>query len=113
MKKIFTVVVAGFALIVLASGSHAQTSSTTTTTTWSDHQGAQLSQSYTSNKYTVVTDPNMQANRGVILPPTVALYPLPATITMPDRENYRSTIINSHPVVVEKTTRKVVHTWDK
>jgi cystathionine beta-lyase/cystathionine gamma-synthase len=38
-------------------------------------------------------------------------YPLPETIKVTEPTRYSYVIINDHPVVVEKTTRRVVHTW--
>jgi hypothetical protein len=31
---------------------------------------------------------------------------------VPSADRYRYGIINDHPVVVESTTRKVVHSWE-
>ncbi len=45
------------------------------------------------------------------LPETVTVYPLPATVVAPTPGAYSYSIINNQPVVVETTTRKVVHTW--
>ncbi|MEI9985229.1 MAG: DUF1236 domain-containing protein [Aliidongia sp.] len=45
-------------------------------------------------------------------PITVTLYPLPETMKIPDPDRYSYSIVNEHPVVVERTTRKVVHTWE-
>jgi hypothetical protein len=45
------------------------------------------------------------------LPSTVQLYPLPETMQIQEPQRYSYTIINNEPVVVERTTRRVVHTW--
>jgi hypothetical protein len=45
------------------------------------------------------------------LPQTVTVYPLPQTVVPPTPGTYSYTIINNEPVVVDTTTRKVVHTW--
>ena len=47
----------------------------------------------------------------MVLPQTVTVYPLPATVVAPSPGSYSYSIINNEPVVVETTTRKVVHTW--
>ncbi len=112
MNKI-SIAIAASVIGIAASGSVlAQSSTTTTTTTWSDTQGAQLNQAYTTSHYTVVTNPALSPDVGVVLPPTVTFYPLPETIAVPDRANYGYSVINGHPVVVEKTTRRVVRTWN-
>jgi hypothetical protein len=54
----------------------------------------------------------MKPTVGMELPSSIALYPLPDTMKVPSADKYRYSIINDHPVVVENTTRKVVHTWD-
>ena len=54
----------------------------------------------------------MKPNVGMELPPTVTLYALPDTIKVQTPDRYRYGLINNRPVVVETTTRKVVHTWD-
>jgi len=37
---------------------------------------------------------------------------LPDTVKVPTPERYSYSIINNHPVVVERSSRKVIHTWD-
>jgi hypothetical protein len=40
------------------------------------------------------------------------MYPLPETMKVPSADRYSYSIINNQPVVVERTTRKVVHSWE-
>ena len=90
----------------------AQTSTTTTTTqSWTPNDGAMLTQSWTANKYTTTTVQNFQPAPGAEVPATVAAYPLPESITVPDPQRYSYTVIDNRPVVFEKTTRRIVHTW--
>ncbi len=91
----------------------AQSSTTTTTTTqnWTPDQGPMLTQTWSSNKYTSTTVQNFQPAMGVEVPASVTAYPLPETINIPERERYSYTVIDNRPVVFEKTTRRVVHTW--
>lgn len=110
MKRTFAAVL--LAASTLAAGAAgAQTTTTTTTTTWSDDQAATLNQSYTTSHYAAVTDPNLQPAVGAVLPGTVTFYPLPSTITVQNPDQYSYSVINNHPVVVERTTRRVVRTW--
>ena len=98
---------------LLASGlAVAQTTSTTTTTTWTSDQGTAMTDYSTSQKYVPFIDPSMQPTVGFVLPPTVTMYPLPATMKVEDPTQYNYAIINGHPVIIERATRKVVHSWD-
>ncbi len=114
MRILFaTAILAATACTTLAGNAQAQTSSsTTTTTTWSNDQAATLNQSYTTSHYAPVTDPNLQVTEGTVLPGTVTFYPLPSTMTVQNPDQYSYAVINNHPVVVERTTRRVVHTWN-
>ena len=108
---------AAIATVLLSSAGIAaaqtdQTTTTTTTQSWSPDYGQQLTQYYSTNGYAPVTDPNVQVTVGAPLPPTVTFYPLPPNIRVPNPDRYSYTIINSHPIVVDRTTRRVIHTWD-
>jgi len=108
-KSLFSIVTASVLLagVVVAS---AQTT-TTTTTTWTNDQGAVIRNYSTTQKYASFSDPNLVPNVGLALPGTVTLYPLPETMNVPQRDLYSYGIINEQPVVVERTTRRVVHAW--
>jgi Protein of unknown function (DUF1236) len=80
--------------------------------TWASNQGAMMTQYSTSQKYTSFRDPNMKPVIGMELPTTVKLYALPDTMKSPTSSRYEYGMINDHPVVVESTSRKIVHTWD-
>jgi hypothetical protein len=41
----------------------------------------------------------------------VQLYQLPPQVQVQKPDMYCYTIINNEPVIVERTTRRVVHTW--
>ena len=85
----------------------------TSTTTGRDADG-NLIREYTETKqYLPVTDAKIEANVGVVLPESVTLYELPATIKIEKPEQYRYVIINDKPVVVEKANRKIIHVWTK
>jgi hypothetical protein len=89
----------------------AQPVTTTTTTTWTNQDGAMIRQYSTTEHYAPVTDPTITPSVGVELPSTVTIYPLPQTVVVPNPDEYSYTIINNHPVVVERTTRRVIHEW--
>jgi len=108
-KSLFSIVTAS---VVLAGAGAATAQTTTSTTTWTNDQGSTISAYSTSKHYNSFTDPALTPTIGTPLPPTVTMYPLPDTINVPQASTYSYSIINNHPVAVETTTRKVVHTWN-
>ena len=109
-KSLFSIVTAS----VLLSGAglaSAQTTTTTTTTQWTPAQGTAITQYSTTQKYQSFSDPTMMPSVGMVLPGTVTVYPLPETVVAPSPGSYSYSIINNQPVVVDTTTRRVVHTW--
>jgi hypothetical protein len=54
----------------------------------------------------------MKPTVGTVIPGTITVYPLPETMKVPSSETYSYGIINNNPVVIERTTRKVVHSWE-
>ncbi|HXP97912.1 MAG TPA: DUF1236 domain-containing protein [Telmatospirillum sp.] len=111
MKRSLFLAVA--ASVFLAGVGLASAQSTTTSTTiWTTDQGHQIREYSTTKKYSSLSDPSMTPDVGAELPSTVTLYPLPETMRVPDADHYSYSIINDRPVVVERTTRKVVHTWE-
>ncbi len=111
MRKSLLSIVAASALIAGAGLAAAQTTTTTTTTqTWSPEQGNMIRQYSTTKKYQSFTEQTAPAV-GVEVPSNVTLYPLPPDVKVANPDQYSYTIINNEPVVVERTTRRVVHTW--
>lgn len=109
MNKKLLSIVAATALLAGVGVASAQT--TTTTTTWTNDHGMRIREHSTMQKYAPIMDPALKPGVGIILPSTVTLHPLPSTITVPNADTYSYTIVNNQPVVVERTTRRVVHTW--
>jgi hypothetical protein len=109
-KSLFSIVVA-CALLVGAGLASAQTTTTTTTTSWTPAQGTAITQYSTTQDYQSFSDPALVPTVGVVLPGTVTMYPLPTTVLAPTPGAYSYSIVNNHPVVVDTTTRRVVHTW--
>jgi Protein of unknown function (DUF1236) len=75
-------------------------------------QGALMTEYSTTRHYTSFKDPSFKPAVGMELPASVQLYALPDTMKSPTADHYRYGMVNDHPVVVETTTRKIVHTWD-
>jgi hypothetical protein len=86
--------------------------SSSTTTTWSNDQGSGLREYSTTRHYQSFSDPAWHAQVGTELPSSASVYPLPETMHVPSAERYSYSIINNEPVVVERTTRRVIHTWE-
>ena len=84
----------------------------TTTTTWTTDQGTAIREYSTTQKYSSFSDPNLRPNIGMELPGTITLYPLPETMMVPSSERYSYGIVNERPIVVERSSRKVIHTWE-
>ena len=78
---------------------------------WKPNHGTMMMEYSTTKKYSSFMDPNLTPAVGTELPGTVTLYDLPDTMNIPASTRYRYGMVNNRPVVVETTTRKVVHTW--
>lgn len=108
-KSLFSIVTAS-ALVSGVGLASAQTT-TTTTTQWTPDQGTAITQYSTTQHYQSFSDPALTPTVGAVLPGTVTVYALPQTVVAPTPGAYSYSIVNNQPVVVETTTRKVVHTW--
>jgi hypothetical protein len=82
------------------------------TPSWTPAQSQTMITTYHSRHYSAYSDPAMQPRVGMVLPETVQVYPLPDSMQGPAYSHYHYGMINDQPVVVESTTRKVVHTWN-
>jgi archaellum component FlaG (FlaF/FlaG flagellin family) len=100
------------AVAVLLSGSaFAAELTTTTTSTWTNEQGAMIREQSVVKHYNNVSDPKIETTIGTEVPTTVTMYALPETIKVPEPERYSYVIVNDHPVIVEKRTRRIIHAW--
>ena len=108
-KSLFSLVTAS----VLLSGAGLASAQTTTTTTtqWTPDQRSSITQYSTSQHYKSFSDPTFRPAVGMELPSTATMYPLPSTIQVQSPDRYSYSIINDQPVVVELSSRKVIHTW--
>ena len=113
MKKSLLSIAAASMMIAGAGIAFAQTATTTTSSSeWTNDQGKTFTEYSKTKNYSSVNDPKMKPTVGMELPSTITLYPLPDTMKVQSADKYRYSIINDHPVVVESTTRKVVHSWE-
>jgi len=107
MRKVLLSMATASALLVSASAF----AETTTTTTWTAADGSVIKEYSTTQKYEPVTVPDFNAEVGVELPSNVTVYSLPSTMKVSEPDRYSYTIINDQPVVVERSSRRVVHVW--
>ena len=110
-KSLFQIATAA-ALLTGAGLAAAQTTTTTTTSTWTNDQGSAITKYSTTQHYQSYNEPTFNPTVGAQLPSTVTVYPLPPTVTVQQPDTYSYTIVNNHPVVIERSTRKIVHAWD-
>jgi len=89
----------------------AQSTTTTTTSTWTNEHGKMLSEYSTSKNYTSYNNPTLKPAVGNEMPGDMTVWPLPDTVTVTTPELYSYGMVNGQPVVIERTTRKVVRTW--
>ena len=108
MKK--SVFPALFVSMLLTSAS-VYAAGVTTTTTWTDEQGNTIREYSTTKHYDPVNDAKIEVREGVDLPQSVTLYDLPANIKIQEPERYRYVIVNGHPLLVERNSRRVIHVW--
>jgi hypothetical protein len=109
-KSLFSIVTAA-ALVAGAGLASAQTT-TTTTTQWTPDQRTTITQYSTTKHYKSYSDPQFKPSVGIKLPSSATIYPLPDTMKIERPERYSYGIVNDQPVVVERSSRKVIHTWD-
>jgi archaellum component FlaG (FlaF/FlaG flagellin family) len=112
MSKSLLAIAAASMMFAGAGIASAAETSTTTTSEWTNAQGTTFTEYSKTKNYSSVNDPSMKPTVGMELPGTITLYPLPDTMKVQSSDKYRYSIINDHPVVVESTTRKVVHSWE-
>ena len=104
-------ILAASALVIGAIGVASAQSTTSATSTWTSDQGSVFRDYSTTKKYEPFMDPAFHVEVGVALPGAVELYPLPEPLSLPNRENYSYSIVNGQPVVVERSSRKILHFW--
>ena len=109
MRKSLLTIAATAALLLSAGLATAQT--TTTTTTWTTEQAPALRTYSTTEKYKSYSDPAMRPSIGMELPSAVTVYPLPPNMNVQNGDTYSYGIVNENPVIVERSTRKIIHTW--
>jgi len=111
MNKSLLSLAAGWMLLAGAGIASAQ-SETPVAPSWDANQGPMMTTHYSSMKYTSFKDPAMHPTVGMVLPDSVKVYALPDTMKSPTADRYQYGMVNDHPVVIESSSRKIVHTWN-
>ena len=113
MRKSLFSIVTGLGLLSGVALSAAQTTTTATATRQTPAQGTAIARSSTTPGYASFSDPALAPTIDMVRPCSVTMCPLPATAVALSPGAYSNTIIDNQPVVVDSTTRQVVHTWQK
>jgi len=100
------------AILLAGVGMASAETTTSTSTTWTNEQGSAIREYSSTKHYSSYSDPSFKGGVGVVLPQGATVYPLPESMNVPRSETYSYSIINNRPVVVERSSRKVIHTWD-
>jgi hypothetical protein len=111
MRKSLLSVVAA-TMLVAATGFASAQSETPTAPFWNANQGPVFHSYTTTRHYSSYADPGMTPTIGMVVPGTVTVYEMPDSMNGPQYSNYRYGMINDHPVVIESSTRRIVHTWE-
>jgi hypothetical protein len=109
-KSLFSIVTA--ASLVAGAGLASAQTTTTTTTEWTPDQRTSITQYSTTQHYKSYSDPQFKPSVGMALPGTVTVYPLPDTVKVERPDRYSYGIVNDQPIVVDRTSRTVVHSWN-
>ena len=106
MRKMVLISVA--AIVLVGGGASAQQ------LTFSAEHGHMLRQHATSQHYNSFHDPNFHAQAGGALPHTVEIHPLPEALVphVPQAHQYGYGVVNDHPVIVDHSSRQIIHRFD-
>src|ERR1700722_14206299 len=77
---------------------------------WNANQGNVFHENWTARHYSSYSDMTMHPAVGMVLPDSVTVYEMPGSMNGPVYSRYRYGMINDHPVVIENSSRRVVHT---
>jgi hypothetical protein len=75
-------------------------------------QGKSFSDYSTRKKCNSYADPKFKATMGEEAPSGMTLHEIPESMKLRSAERYRYGMVNDHPVVVEQSSRKIVHRWN-
>jgi hypothetical protein len=109
-KSLLSSIVAGLVLASAAIAS-AQTN-TAAVPEWTKEQGVAIKTHSATQKDTPFIDPALKLQAGVELPQNATLHLIPESLKIGTPETHAYAIVNDHAVLVDRTTRKVIHIWE-
>lgn len=114
MRRLFLIVSTVAVLLAGAGIASAQRHHDPGSVTFTPEHGDMLHQHAINQHYNSFRDPNFRAQVGATLPGPVQLHPLPDTLAphVPSAHQYRYGIVNDRPVIVDPSTRRVIHAFE-
>lgn len=106
MRRSLLVLAISAVLFASASSASAQSFS------YMPEHGRMLHEHATTQHHGSVQDPSFHAHVGAIVPGSIEIHPLPGSIGHPHASEHGYAIVNDHPVVVEHSSRRVIHSFD-
>lgn len=105
---------AAAALLAAAGMASAQHHHDSGAVTFTPEHGQMLHQHSTHQHYNSFRDPHFHAQVGVVLPDAVELHPLPDTLAprVPQGHHYGYGLVNDRPVIVDHSSRRIIHHFD-
>jgi uncharacterized protein DUF1236 len=114
MRKVSLAVLAAVALAAGIGTAAAQSTTTVTTTTISPEQDTTIYRTITREQVAVQPPPpDWAPSVGIEVPAQVQLYDMPTTVDVPTVRSDRYTVVNGHVVLVDPSTRRVVHVIER
>jgi len=114
MKRLTIFSIAGSAFLLASAGvataQHHHDGAPTFTT---EHR-EMLHQHFRHQHYSSFRDPHFHAHVGDVVPDAMELHPLPDTLAtrVPHGSHYGYGLLNERPVIVDHSTRRVIHHFD-
>lgn len=99
------------ALILASVGAASAQSSTAAVPEWTKEQGLALRAHADTQKDAPFIDPNLKLQEGVELPQNATLHLIPESLKIGTPETHAFAIVNDRAVLVDRTSRKVIHIW--
>lgn len=100
---VFSLALAGGAVTASAQSVH-----------FSTDNGHMLERHATGHHYSSYDEPNFHARVGVTLPSAAAIHPLPDEMGshMPHGSSYGYSVVHGRPVIVDHSSRRIIHNFD-
>lgn len=110
-KTLLSSLAAGLVMAGIGIAS-AQTTNSAAVPEITKEQGVAIRAYSETQKDTPFLDPNLKVEQGIELPQNATLHIIPETIKIGTPETHAYAIVNDRAVLVDRTTRKVIHVWE-